>query len=227
MSRRESPSNRNPAAMSLTPPPTQEAVFKDTPMTEAPSMESTSTVTHPSAAPADQPFQNPQYENQQQHYSAVEHAPLATDSHPASTIPRELPPREPTPRQPTPRQYDNTSPDTKPLLPSSYPASHDSLPPTPQPGMSAPLVPRARTDTSANRPPLSSYPTAPATASQTPQSRRSQTPQQTVSTPGWLIPSAASSAYKISFDGTFQRFFLLALVSRPLFPLSEKHRELD
>ena len=227
MSRRESPSNRNPAAMSLTPPPTQEAVFKDTPMTEAPSMEPASTVTHQSAATADETIQTQQHENQQQHYSALEHAPLATDSHPESTLSREHPPREPTPRQPTPRQYDNTSPDRKLLQPSSYPTGPDSLPQTPHPGMSAPLAPRARTDTPANRPPLSSYPTAPATASQTPQSRRSQTPQQTVSTAGWLIPSAASSASKITFEGTFQHFISPALVSRPLFPLLEKYREVD
>ena len=210
--------------MSLTPPPTQEAVFKD-PMSEAPSMEPTSTVTHPGAATADQTVQTPQHENQQQHYSALEHGPLETDSYPASNISREHPPREPPPRQPTPRQYHNNSPDRNPLLPSNYPAGHDSLPPTPQPGMSAPLAPRARTDTPANRPPLSSYPTAPATASQTP--RRSQTPQQTVSTPGWLIPSAASSASKITFDGTFQHFISIALVSCPLFPLSEKYRDSD
>ena len=203
MSRRESPSNRNPAAMSLTPPSTQEAVSKDSPMTEAPSMESASTATPQSAATADRTIQTQQHENQQQYYSALEHAPLATDSHPASTISREHPPREPTPRQPTPSQHDNTSPDSKPLYPSTNPTGPDSLPPTSHPGMSAPLAPRARTDTPANRPPLSSYPTAPATASQTPQSRRSQTPQQTVSTPGWLIPPAASPSSKISFEGTF------------------------
>ena len=210
--------------MSLTPPPTQEAVFKDTPMTEAPSMESAATITHQSAATADKTIQTQQHENQQQHYSALEHAPLATDSHPASTIAstisREHPLREPTPRQPPPGQYDNTSPDRKPLHPSSYPIGPDPLSPTPHPGMSAPLAPRARTDTPANRPPLSSYPTAPATASQTP--RRSQTPQQTVSTPGWLIPSAATSASKITFEGRFQHFISLAPVSRPLFPLFKK-----
>ena len=227
MSRRESPSNSNPAAMSLTPPPTQEAALKDTPMSEAPSMEPASTVTHQSDATADRIIQTQQHENQQQHYSALEHAPLATDSHPASTISREHPPSDPPPRQPTPRQYDSTSPDRQPLHPSSYSTGPDSLPQTPHSGMSAPLAPRARTDTPANRPPLSSYPTAPATASQTPQSRRSQTPQQTVSTAGWLIPSAASSASKITFEGTFQHFISLALVSRPVFPLSERHREVD
>ena len=211
--------------MSLTPPPTQEAVCRDIPMTEAPSMESAPTVTHQSDATADTIIQTQQHENQQQHYSALEYAPLATDSHPASTISREHPPREPTPRQPTPRQHDNTSPDRQPLHPSSYPTGPDSIPPTPHPGMSAPLAPRAHTDTPVNRTPLSSYPTAPATASQTPQLRRSQTPQQTASTAGWLIPSAASSASKITFDGTFQHFISPAVVSRPLLP--EKHRNVD
>ena len=186
-------------------------------------MEPLSTVTPQSAATADTTTPTQPHENQQRHYSALEYAPLATESYPASTISRENPPREP-----TPRQHDNTSPpDGKPLHPSTYPTDPDSFPQTPHPGMSAPLAPRARTDTPVNRPPLSSYPTAPATASQTPQLRRSQTPQQTVPAAGWLIPSAASSASKITFEGTFQSFISLALVSRPLFPLLEKHRGVD
>ena len=183
-------------------------------------MESAPTVTHQGFATTDSTIETQQHENQQQHYSALEYAPLATDSHPTSTIPREHPPREP-----TPRQHDNTSPDRQPLHPSNYPTGPDSIPPTPHPGMSAPLAPRGRTDTPANRPPLSSYPTAPATASQTPQSRRSQTPRQTASTAGWLIPSAASSASKITFDGTFQHFISPAVISCSLLP--QKHRKVD
>ena len=216
MSQQEPP-GRNPTAPSLTPPPSQQAGTPDTPLTEAPSMESASTRTHPTAATvtADRinqtqpqpPPQQDQPPRQKRKYSAPDQASLLTDTPPPSTFPRGHPPRDPPPRQPAPRQYDNTPPDRRPPPPpplSSYPTAPDSLPQTPHSGMSAPSAPRARADTPASRASrLSSYPTAPISASQTPQSGGPQTPQQGVSVAGWLGSPTASPASRISFEGTF------------------------
>lgn len=204
MSRREPPST-NPTATSLTPPSTQEAVAMDTPMKEASPVEPASTTAHQSAATAGRPSQIPQQEQQQQqHYSAPERAPLVSGAPPGSNFSREHPPREPTPRQFSARQFDNPSPDRKRPHPSSYPSALESFPQTPHLGMSAPVAPRARTDTPAERlPHFSSYPTAPASASQTPRSMRSQTPQQGVLGAGWLASPASNVSSRITFEGTF------------------------
>ena len=215
--------------MSLTPPPTQESVIKDTSMTEAHSMEPASTTIHTSAATADGANQIQQQEDQQQHYSAPEQAPLMTARPLPSTFTREHPPWEPPPRQPTPRHYDNSNPpDRQPPHLPSYPTAPDLLPQTSQhPGMSdLGLVPRTRTSASVERvpPPRSSYPNAPASASQTPQPTRSQTPQQAVSAAGWLKPSAATSASKITFEGTFSTFLFPPSVLSPPSSLGKSKR---
>lgn len=216
MSRREPPST-NPSATSLTPPSTQEAVAMDAPMKEASPVESASTTAHQSAPTAGRPSQiQPQEQQQQQHqqhYSAPERAPLVSGAPSGSIFSREHPPRAPTPRQSTARQFDNTSPDRKRPHPSSYPSALESLPQIPHLGMSAPLAPRARTDTPADRVPhFSSYPTAPASAAQTPRSMRSQTPQQGVSAAGWLASPPSHSSSRITFDGMFEIFL-------PLYPV--------
>lgn len=209
MSRREPPST-NPTATSLTPPSTQETVAMDTPMKEASPVEPASTTAHQSATTAGRPSQIPQQENQQQqqqqqqHYSAPERAPLVSCAPPGSNISREHPPREPTPRLSGAKQFDDLSPDRKRPHPSSYPSALESFPQTPHLGMSAPVAPRARTDTPADRlPHFSSYPTAPASASQTPRSMRSQTPQQGVLAAGRLASPASNVSSRITFEGTF------------------------
>lgn len=228
MSRREPPST-NPATTSLTPPSTQEAVAMDTPMKEASPAEPASTRAHQSASAAGRPTQTQQQEkqqqHQQQHYSAPERAPLVSGAPPGSIFSREHPPRAPTPRQSTAGQFDNPSQDRKRPHPSSYSSALESLPQTPHLGMSAPLAPRARNDTPADRlPHFQGYPTAPASAAQTPRSMRSQTPQQGVSAAGWLASPPSHSSSRITFDGTFERFLPLYPVpfSCLLFLLSEK-----
>lgn len=173
----------------------------DTPMPEAPSTEFASTTQHQTAAAA------PIVKQEQQH-PGPEQAPPTTDMPLASTFPREHPPREPTSRQPTPRLYDNIPPDRKPLHLSSYPTAPNSVPQTPHPVMSAPSALRPRTGTLATDrvPRLSGYPTAPGSASQTPQPGHSQMPQQGMSAAGWLVPPAANSASKITFEGMPQAF---------------------
>lgn len=177
-------------------------------MAEAPNTKPASTIHNQTAATAGSVDQAPQ----QQHHAAPEQAPPMTDLPPASTFPREHPPREPMSMQPKIGQYNDSPPDRKPPHFPNYPTATDSFPHTPYTGMSAPSVPRPHTGTSADRiPHLTSYPTAPGSASQA-----SQTPpssQQGVSAAGWLVPPPANLTSKITFEGTFDNFSAIIPVS--------------
>ena len=202
MSRRESPSKISTAA-SLTPPPAKYTPMTDTPMLEAP----TSTTQLQTAVTADRIKQEQEQQQEQEQpqlqHPAPEHAPLMTDLPPTSTFPREHPPREPTSIQPTPRLYDNITPDRKPLHLSVYPTAPNSLSQTPHLVMPAPSALRAHagTPTTDRVAQVSSYPTAPGSAAQTPQPSKSRTSQHGMSSAGWLVPPAANSASKITFEG--------------------------